>query len=808
MRGSECSQVMDKSSDNPEEDRVSLRSNGKMPANGMAKEVLGAFQSFRQSIRRPSEKSPFSPKSKDSKVTSSVQAQVSTESSFSSPPTSPSLSAGSPATTPFKAIGGSFQKNDEDQPDIVTQKKKPITRSKSDTNTSKLGDSLMKKGASIRRSLRFSSKKENDKTGRKDSAVSEALPEIMDDKEAEEEELSEVDELYSLPEIPHTPLSVMQINKLIEMEVLEEAHLNLLAMRQEFQKEQEQSGDDSPMELAKKEKDLVLLYNDLRKKICTIVCDSNSLPARNKALLVHLARIIQEEEKRAEEPGGLQDSWREAWREAVSDGVLAKVKSVHLDSKEQNRSWLAVHLGLLGKIIVEDLMIVKQELRWSYPPSFKVFSTYVRSYQRVLGQHLKKLESQVTELKDVYALLDWILHTYKSEKIMGSFSLLPEMAEESTDLQLEESFMKQLLEKYSLKVKDDMSAALDRVIELENKDVWKDKNEPQIEDNVFHSQFPMDIWTNMKANVIHSQKLDIELEKKVIVSCLEELKTFPTRFENQFILHCSALQPQPLWTKYQITYINSFAALQQYMEGYMDSCPNEVEAFRGEVKGLIERLMESLGKQYKDDAKPFLRRMMTRKWLTNDDDFKNLYSRTRQLCDHCEHMSPPYLEEFANRLHYHVVKEYIGQLMKNNYSCKNQKHERAATKIFQQWKQLCEVFDNMGSTHEWLDQVGYDLSKIIGEKNKTDIKSNVQPLLEHYPDFSRKHLVAVLSFRGLNKGREYHLILQKLTALKKEAGSTSTDRSQVLFEDIQVTANTDCFSNLPSFCVSFLQSDS
>lgn len=35
----------------------------------------------------------------------------------------------------------------------------------------------------------------------------------------------------------------------------------------------------------------------------------------------------------------------------------------------------------------------------------------------------------------------------------------------------------------------------------------------------------------------------------------------------------------------------------------MDSCPNEVEAFRGEVKGLIERLMESLGKQYKDDAK-------------------------------------------------------------------------------------------------------------------------------------------------------------------------------------------------------------
>ncbi|MEQ2175004.1 hypothetical protein GOODEAATRI_013687, partial [Goodea atripinnis] len=203
------------------------------------------------------------------------------------------------------------------------------------------------------------------------------------------------------------------INKLIEMEVLEEAHLNLIAMRLEFQKEHKQFLDDSPMELAKKEKDLILLYTDLRKKICTIVCDSNSLPARNKALLVHVARIIQEEDKRAEEPGGLPDSWLEAWKEAVSEGVQVKVNSVHLDRKEQNVSWLAVHLGLLGKTIVEDLENVKQDLRWSYPPSFKVFSTYVKSYHRNVSQHLKKLEPEVTDRKDLYALLDWILNRYK-----------------------------------------------------------------------------------------------------------------------------------------------------------------------------------------------------------------------------------------------------------------------------------------------------------------------------------------------------------------------------------------------------------
>lgn len=205
----------------------------------------------------------------------------------------------------------------------------------------------------------------------------------------------------------------MQISKLIEMEVLEEAHLNLLALRQELQREQESCGEDLPTEIVKKEKDLSLLYGDLRNKINTIVRDSNSLPSRNKGLLVPVARIIQEEEKRAKEPGGLPGSWMESWREAVAQGVQAKVNSVHLEEKEQNTSWLAVHLGLLGKAIVEDLENVKRELRWSYPPSFKVFSTYVSSYHRVIGQHLKKPEKQATEVKDLYALLDWIINRYK-----------------------------------------------------------------------------------------------------------------------------------------------------------------------------------------------------------------------------------------------------------------------------------------------------------------------------------------------------------------------------------------------------------
>lgn len=40
-----------------------------------------------------------------------------------------------------------------------------------------------------------------------------------------------------------------------------------------------------------------------------------------------------------------------------------------------------------------------------------------------------------------------------------------------------------------------------------------------------------------------------------------------------------------------------------------------------------------------------------------------------------------------------------------------------------------------GSAHAWLHNVGEDLSDLIGQTNKRDIKTHLQPVVEHYPDF-------------------------------------------------------------------------
>ena len=75
----------------------------------------------------------------------------------------------------------------------------------------RFSDSLLQRGESIRRSLKFS-KRNKAKNGNKELVtVSEGSKEerevFKEEEEVVEEVEEEVDEAYTLPEIPHTPLS-------------------------------------------------------------------------------------------------------------------------------------------------------------------------------------------------------------------------------------------------------------------------------------------------------------------------------------------------------------------------------------------------------------------------------------------------------------------------------------------------------------------------------------------------------------------------------------------------------------------------
>ncbi|KAG5285175.1 hypothetical protein AALO_G00000380 [Alosa alosa] len=691
------------------------------------------------------------------------------------------------------------------------------TRAQSESSVA-LGDLLMKKGASLRRSLRLGSKRHAPERSANQEplhCVVEASQSEQSTSRSEVTETVEVRESYVLPEIPPLPLSVMQINKLIELEVLEEAHLNLLSLRREFHQQQEEAGPDaSPVELAHLEKDLHLLYGALRTKMAAIVRQSSVLPARNKELLVQVARVVQEEERR----GGGGWGWRDFWRDAVRDGVRDVLQAVHLDTPERNTSWLAVHLGLLGKAIVENLERVKAELQASYPPSFRVFDHYVDACHQVTTEHLQRLMGRVRELKDYYALLDFMTHRYHSERIMGSFSLRPEVKEEQRELRIPEEFHQDIKKQYCRQLQVELRGSLEKVLQLEREEMWEEQLQPRVEEGLFESHIHMDIWTSdrdrakaqsVQSPVVNARRIDADLEQRVLHTCLSELQLFPRRLEEEFMRWSGSLLDERLWGDYTITYINSFSSLREHMESYKDSSPDQVTQLSIELEGVELRLRHALLQHYMNQTKPLLRRMMTRKWLSTDDDFNQLLKRTQDLREQCTHMGPNHTQAFASAVHLYVVKEYITPLMKNNYSCRNRKNQRAATKLRNQWSQLRELFHEMRSTADWLHPLGDHLSDIIGQKDKSDIKTHLPALVEDYPDISKRHVAAVLFFRGLTHGRERQLILQRVAELKQEgqnagnAGNTEAHQRS-LFSHIPAAATTDCLAHTPLSCFTSL----
>nr|XP_055026487.1 exocyst complex component 3 [Misgurnus anguillicaudatus] len=586
-------------------------------------------------------------------------------------------------------------------------------------------------------------------------------PSSLDENENENKDIKDT-------EIPPKPCSVLTIRDYIETDELRQAYLNLLSLNLELQQERETLEEGaSTVNRTNKETDLNMLLEGLRNKMFDIVRCSTQ-PSVNKELLVQVVTIILEEEKKP----GIMQGWRETWREAVRDGVRDTLKKVHLDSPEQNISWLAVHLGLLGKAVKDDLEKVKEELLNLYPPDFNVFETYVSCHHEIMEEHLKGLLEQVTESKDYHALLDFIVHHYASDP-----------KKEQKAIEQEQDFISKIKDAYCQRLVEDFKVALENIINIERDNMWKMKKTPERTDDGFlTTEVHMDICQLIAAYAKNLKDIDETREEKIVQFCLEELHQFLTRFAEEFTEHTSFLLTSDLldvflWVQYHITYINTFHSLKDLMQCYKESCLAQVEQLEKDVDGLIQRLSQILIDHFKNDIKPYLNGMMTRKWLKTDEDFTEVTSTIENYSGLCKSMRNPAAQVFINDVHYYVTREYVSQLMKKKYSCKNNKNEEAACKLRTQWKELRKLFKEMGSSLDWLYPLGDYLSDIIGMENEKSIKDLLNPLVSNYPDISKKQMSAVLYFRDNGLSLERHQVMNQFNLIKRDIGNILPERN-------------------------------
>lgn len=215
----------------------------------------------------------------------------------------------------------------------------------------------------------------------------------------------------------------MEINELIQKKQLLETFASIRCLENEIITEKEaKKYEDNPTEYARKAKDVDLLCNSVANSIKSIVEETLDQSDIDERLLTSMVTLISKEEEAHADvqiPGssesdgvGRPRKWRDVWKEAVRGSAEKRVCNVPISLKEDNDSWLAIHLGFLRKYVSEDLLKIKQSVQKCYPDDYKVCGRYVESFHSAISSHLQRLLQRPLEFSELYALLDWVVNTY------------------------------------------------------------------------------------------------------------------------------------------------------------------------------------------------------------------------------------------------------------------------------------------------------------------------------------------------------------------------------------------------------------
>ncbi|XP_075609603.1 exocyst complex component 3-like protein 4 isoform X3 [Balearica regulorum gibbericeps] len=372
-----------------------------------------------------------------------------------------------------------------------------------------------------RLSLRFSKSYEENKT-----TTSNGMEEIGQKIEAEL--------------IQGKPLSVMEINDLIQKRQLLEAFACIKYLEDETIAERDaEKYKDNPQELVRKSKDVDLLYNSIANTIQSIVVGTLEHPTVEGTMLTSLATLIAREEaahpntSNAAGPGsdllGIPRKWREEWREAINESARKRVLMVPMASKEEESSWLDLHLGFLQKHLSEDLLKIKLSVKKCYPEDYQVCDMYVEAFHKAIASHLQDICQRPLEFNELYTLLDWVANTYHSELFLGHPDLKPEVKTENLSLLLTPADWDKLKNDYITSAKGKIKSYFGNILRLEVTEKWEKEVHPEMKENLYHCSLSFDIQTIIGEHMKISGAISRGLETKTLELCLAELHEFIPR---------------------------------------------------------------------------------------------------------------------------------------------------------------------------------------------------------------------------------------------------------------------------------------
>ncbi|XP_077319360.1 exocyst complex component 3-like protein 2 [Lithobates pipiens] len=604
-------------------------------------------------------------------------------------------------------------------------------------------------------------------------------------RESMVEVVPEKNEVIREPEKVREPLSVLEILRLVQQRDLRSADQHIMELEAECDGQVSPAGVKSP---GRQAKDVTLLYEALMKEMWAVV--DESLGYKGKHLkLDEVIGVIQQEEAREGPPG--PKNMRGQWVDAVGRSVEQRLKK-NLEGKMGS---LPSQADRMKRTVVEDLTAVKNYLVCAYPRDFEVFRIYLSAYHRCTAEWLSAATQRSLETNDIYFILDFNSNIYCRD-VLSRQEISPLVNPSELGPLLSREMRTALEQQYTNLVQNRVSQRLEEELRVEQ-ERWSH----DFHNDEFVSNFSTRIIQIMKSHVDRAPLINEGFGMMVSHTCLscflEFLHSFHKTVERIYSDHDGPMGTTDNFICRITNIVNCCPPFREFATRMGQLDKSQGAELLHQSEGTLDRIV-SLGTRgicdlVLHDLKPFCRKLLGRRWLSNSDVCDGIVSGLAEYVVTLRRLSLGPYQATVSELHRRILLEYVRPLIQGKMSCTTARtRKRAASKLREENRHIVQIFNKLESPQAVLDQVIPRLTEILVLEDTASIQMEVGMLVSDFPDFRKRHLSSLLDVRGLWDPSERQQILGVLHDLEGADALPPCRGAAGFFSEISITHDTHC----------------
>ncbi|XP_074896594.1 exocyst complex component 3-like protein [Buteo buteo] len=518
------------------------------------------------------------------------------------------------------------------------------------------------------------------------------------------------------------------------------------------------------------------LNESLAKQLWDIVGSSLRLVREDPVLFVTAVRIIEREEKIDDTllleatflPPGRPKGWRQKFYHVLQETITgAHFHAAHMDTEGPG---LARHLAALQKDIVSELRVVKDLMVQCVPAHYNILSVCTVTYHQALISHLQDILREDLDKQALFLLLEWALRVYHSPEMMGHPDLLPEVDVSALGPLMSPELVDQTERKYVVKVKASVLEWMQRTLEVEFKE-WFREEEPETDhQGFFQSALPVIVMQMLNENIRVASLITDSLQQKVYNMALEELEAFLGRLREALVQCGKEHQKDRTIPKYYVSYLlamlnNNLALSSSVSFLHPDTAHREVPmSLQAALDRMQKKACQLLLEELLLDLQPLCLQLPSRKWLSGSQLVSSMCEVIDKYAKDFSRVRKPVFMLLLTESELLVTSQYLRALMQKKMVCKSEEERgQLCDRLLQDATQLRELFCGLGldQSQQSLEAM-FALRELICLKDPALLSLEVLGFITKYPDVSDEHISTLLDLRGDVSKEVRHMVLEMM----------------------------------------------